>query len=140
MTERFTKLVEDGPVVFYDGECGLCDRFVRRLLRADKGRRLRFATLQGETAREVVGAPQGDSANWSVKLLDEDGLHERSTAALRALAHAGGVWKLAKAFLLVPRAIRDAVYRFVATNRFRWFGRVDTCMLPSPALRERFLP
>jgi predicted DCC family thiol-disulfide oxidoreductase YuxK len=140
VNQRLQELIQDGPIVFYDGECGLCDRYVKRLLRADKKKVLRFATLQGKTAAEAVGPPQGDAANWSVKLLDEQGLHERSTAALRALVHAGGAWKLMGAFLVVPRFIRDGVYRFVATNRFRWFGRVDACMIPTPALRERFLP
>jgi predicted DCC family thiol-disulfide oxidoreductase YuxK len=140
VSERLQKLIEDGPIVFYDGECGLCDWSIKRLLRVDKGRKLRFATLQGKTALEAIGAPQGDCGNWSVKLLDEQGLHDRSTAALRALAHCGGAWKLAAVFLAVPRFIRDGIYRFVATNRFHWFGRVDACMLPSPSMQERFLP
>lgn len=134
------ELSADGPVVFYDGECGLCDRTIKFLIRVDRHKRLRYATLQGETAERVIGAPDGPSDAWAVKLLDSNGLFDRSDAALRAIAYAGGIWSVAKAFLLVPRFIRDGVYRWVATNRYRWFGKVDACMIPTPSLRERFLP
>jgi predicted DCC family thiol-disulfide oxidoreductase YuxK len=126
--------------VFYDGECGLCDRFIQRLIRADKAKRIRYATLQGETAKEFVGEPAGEAENWSVKLLDSTGIYSRSSAALRSMAHAGGIWKLSTAFLLVPTPIRDGVYRWVARHRYSWFGKRDACMIPAPALRERFLP
>ena len=134
------ELSAEGPIVFYDGDCGLCDAFVKALIRFDKGHRLRYATLQGETARRLMGELQGEAGGWSVKVLDERGLHDRSTAALRALAHTGGLMKAALGFSIVPRFLRDAVYRWVATNRYRWFGKVDQCMMPTPALRKRFLP
>ena len=134
------ELSADGPVVFYDGNCGLCDRFIRFLIRIDKHRRLRYSTLQGETAKQVIGSPEGSWDTWSVQLLDSDGLFERSQAALRTIAHVGGIWRAARWLLIVPRPIRDGVYRFVATHRYRWFGKTDTCMVPTPALRERFLP
>ncbi|HWD38715.1 MAG TPA: DCC1-like thiol-disulfide oxidoreductase family protein [Fimbriimonas sp.] len=140
MEERLRELAADGPIVFYDGDCGLCDRFVRLLIKIDKKRVLRFATLQGETAKEALGELQGEPETWSVQLLDEKGTHLRSTAALRALAAAGGVWKLSLALLVVPKFIRDGVYRWVATNRRKFFGGGNSCMIPTPALRERFLP
>ncbi len=140
LTERIKEITADGPIVFYDGECGLCDRFIKLLVRIDKAKRLRFSTLQGETAREFVVGPQGNPENWSVELLDVQGLHHRSSAALRSIAHVGGIWKAAKLFLLFPPFIRDGVYRWVARNRYGWFGKVDACMIPTPALRERFLP
>lgn len=133
-------LSAEGPIVFYDGDCGLCDRSVKALIRMDKGHRLRYATLQGETAVRLMGELEGEAGGWSIKLLDDKGLHDRSTAALRAIAHAGGVKKLALVGLLIPRFVRDGVYRWIATNRYRWFGKVEQCMLPSPALRKRFLP
>ena len=134
------ELAAEGPVVFYDGDCGLCDRSVKALIRLDKAHKLRYSTLQGETATKLMGEPQGPSEGWAIKLLDAQGLHDGSTAALRSAAHAGGIGKLGAALLIVPRFIRDGVYRWVAKNRYRWFGKVDACMLPSPALRQRFLP
>lgn len=139
-TTLANELSADGPVVFYDGDCGLCDWLVKFLIKHDKTRRLRYATLQGETATQLMGVPQGPSGSWSVKLLDERGLHDASTAAIRSIAHAGGIGKLAIVLLLVPRPIREAVYRWIARNRYRWFGTVDTCIVPTPALRQRFLP
>lgn len=126
--------------MFYDGDCGLCDRSIKALIGMDKGHRLRYATLQGETAARLMGGPEGDAGGWSIKTLDARGLHDRSEAALRAIAHTGGVRKAALALLVIPRFVRDGVYRWVATNRYRWFGKVEQCLLPSPALRQRFLP
>ncbi|RYG21021.1 DUF393 domain-containing protein [bacterium] len=134
------ELSAEGPVVFYDGDCGLCDRSVKALIRLDKGHKLRYATLQGETAARLMGEPQGPAEGWAIKLLDVEGLHDGSTAALRAAAHAGGIGKIGAALLIVPKFIRDVVYRWVARNRYRWFGKTDACMLPSATLRQRFLP
>ena len=134
------ELSQEGPIVFYDGECGLCDRSVQALIRLDKGHRLRYATLQGETAARLFGAPQGPEEGWSVMLLEGGRLHERSTAALRAAMAAGGLGRLFALGLLVPRGLRDAAYRWVARNRKRWFGGAEACLLPTMALRQRFLP
>ena len=133
-------LSEAGPIVFYDGDCGLCDRSVQALIRWDKGHRLRYATLQGETAARLLGAPEGDSGGWSVMFLEDGRLHDRSTAAIRAARAAGGAGRLLAPGLLVPRGLRDAVYRWIARNRLRWFGGAEACLLPTQALRQRFLP
>src|SRR6185436_14502522 len=122
--------VADHPIVFYDGDCGLCDRFVRWMLRRDRReRRYRFAPLQGETARRMIHVESGHA-----------GEHRRSTAALRAIAGLGGVWRGAGLLLLVPAALRDGVYRAVARHRYRWFGRAPACGAPSTDERGRFLP
>ena len=131
---------ELGPVVFFDGECGLCDRFVKFLIQKDKAHRLRFATLQGETARSNFPALGSDPDLWSVRYVRGGRGYVRSAAAIRAISSLGGLWTAANAILIVPRFIRDGVYKYVATHRYRWFGKFDACMLPSPTLRERFLP
>ncbi len=133
-------LSAEGPVVFYDGVCGLCDRSVQALIKLDKGHKLRYATLQGETATGLFGEPEGEAGSWSIKLLEDGRVYERSTAAIRAATIAGGLGKLAAVLLVVPRFVRDGVYRWIATNRYRWFGGAEACMLPSMALRKRFLP
>ena len=127
------------PIVFFDGDCGLCDRFVRFLVARDRRQRLHFAPLQGDTASRLIPPATAESVD-SVILLDADGVHVRSDAALRAIAELGGVWALGGALRGVPRGLRDAVYDLVATNRYRWFGRARVCPLPSHDERGRFLP
>jgi predicted DCC family thiol-disulfide oxidoreductase YuxK len=126
------------PILFFDGVCGLCNGLVDRLLRWDRRGALRFAPLQGETARRMLGA---DAANLldTVVLVDSRGTARRSEAILRAFGHLGGAWWLLGALRIVPRPVRDGLYGFVAVRRYRWFSKRDTCRLPAAAERERFL-
>jgi predicted DCC family thiol-disulfide oxidoreductase YuxK len=133
------------PVVFYDGDCGLCHSTVSFLLARDPEGHLRFATLQGEYAAGRVPAELRDvGPNGAVVLLEpEKGgrLSIRSLAILRALAHLGGTWRWAAWLAGLPgiSALLDPVYSFVTRNRIRWFGRADACAFPDPTLRARFL-
>jgi predicted DCC family thiol-disulfide oxidoreductase YuxK len=127
------------PVLFYDGECGLCNSFVQWVLRRDKQGRFRFAPLQGKTAERMIGLPQGAAERWSVVLVDEAGVHVRSEASLRTVIGLGGMWGAAAVLLWIPRIVRDTVYEFIARHRYRWFGKVDACRLPTPEERSRFL-
>lgn len=128
------------PILFYDGECGLCARSVQWCLDHDRRGVLRFAPLQGETyARlDVAGRPTDLD---TVVLWDVDGLHVRGDAMLRVLRHVGGGWRfLGACGRVVPRFARDAAYDFVARRRLAWFGGADSCRLPAAATRTRFLP
>ena len=128
------------PVVFFDGVCNLCNGAVNFLLDRDRHRQLRFAPLQGRTFGSVRAANPGLNGVDSLVLVDADGLHIRSEAALRLAAYLGFPWRLlGRMGLVVPRALRDWVYDRVARGRYRWFGRREACRLPTPALRERFL-
>jgi len=126
------------PVIYFDGYCGLCNGFVDFVLARDRARRFRFAPLQGTRARARFGDP-GDVDPATILLEEGDQVFERSTAALRIIAALGGVWRLAGLLRLVPRFIRDAVYDWIARNRYGWFGKRDTCRLPSPEERSVFL-
>ena len=126
------------PVIYFDGFCGLCNGFIDFVLTRDRARHFRFAPLQGPTAKARFGDP-GDVDPTTILLEDGGVVFERSTAALRIIARLGGVWSLAGVFRLVPRFIRDAVYDWVARNRYGWFGKRDTCRLPSPEERAVFL-
>ena len=130
----------DGPILFYDGECGLCDRFVSRVLRADRRGVLRFAPLQGETARRRLPPLPPDRRDWSVAYLDEEGIHRRSDAVLRILRRLGGPWAVLSLARFVPRPVRDAVYRHVARRRDAAPRAGTACRTPSAAERARFLP
>ena len=130
-------------VILFDGVCNLCNGFVQFVIRHDPEGRFRFAALQSEAARTLLAA-QGLPAPpatepESVLLLSEGQLYSHSTAVLRIAAQLGGIWRLAAVGGVLPRAWRDALYRFVARNRYRWFGRQESCMLPTPALQSRFL-
>jgi len=135
-------MTPDSPAgtVYFDGYCGLCDRFVSLLVSRDARRRLRFAPLQGETAAQRLGTLAAEQAPETVVFEDHAGLHFRSTAILRAAAALGGPWRSARLLEVVPRPLRDLVYDWVARHRFRWFGRRESCRLPTPAERDAFLP
>ena len=125
-------------VLFFDGTCGLCNGFVNFLLKRDQTHTLRFAPLQGEFAKGVLSRELRE--NLSTVVLYRNGkLHLRSDAALIVLIELGGIWKILGLFWLVPRAIRDMLYRIVAGNRYRWFGKSEQCRIPSPEERVRFL-
>jgi predicted DCC family thiol-disulfide oxidoreductase YuxK len=128
-----------GPILYFDGECGLCNRWVNLLLSADVRGTLRFAPLQGPTAAERL--PPALVAEVHTLVLEAEGRTLlRSTAVLHALGYLGGIWRLAAVLRVVPRPLRDAAYDFIARHRFRWFGRLPTCRIPTPAERARFLP
>ena len=127
-------------IVYYDGLCGLCDRFVQLVLRRDRAARYRFAPLLGSTAQERV-PPTLDPQTSQTVILEEGGrFRVRSDAALAILSGLGGGWRLTALLRVIPRPLRDAVYDLVARNRNRWFGRRSECRVPQPAERDRFLP
>ncbi len=127
------------PVLFFDGVCGLCDATVHWLLDRDRRSVLRFAPLQGETAAAVL--PAADSQNLrSVVLVDADGVHRRSAAAIRTLRHLGGKYRtFARLLWLIPGPLRELGYMFISKIRYRLFGKRDLCRLPRPGENERFL-
>jgi predicted DCC family thiol-disulfide oxidoreductase YuxK len=123
-------------LVLFDGVCGLCNRFVDFLVARDRTNALRFASLQGATASSIPNLPNVDS----VIVADGDALRIRSDGAIAALSRLGGLWSFVAVFGLVPRPIRDAVYAFIARNRYGWFGKYDACRLPTAAEQRWFLP
>lgn len=134
--------VSESAVVLFDGVCNLCNASVQFILDRDPQARFRFASLQSDAAKRLLSTrglalPEGDPE--SVMLVEGDRVYSHSDAALRIARGLRGVWKALVAFLIVPRFIRDAVYRFIARNRYRWFGRTEECRIPTPALRARFL-
>jgi predicted DCC family thiol-disulfide oxidoreductase YuxK len=130
---------QEHPIVFFDGVCGLCDRFVHFALAEDRDRVLLFSPLQGRTARHLVD-PAALEAMDTVVLVAGGRTYRRSSAVLHLFAHLGGIWRLlAMAGSLVPARWRDRIYRFVASHRYQWFPGRETCRLPSAAERAQFL-
>lgn len=128
-------------ILFFDGVCNLCNASVDFLVRQDPGGLIRYAPLQGKTAaaRLRMPAPVSSDELETVVYWENGRSWIRSSAALRVLAALGGPWALVKLLLLIPAPIRDAAYRIIARNRYRWFGRRETCRLPTPEERARFL-
>ena len=135
----------DGPVLLYDGLCGFCDGTVQFILEHDRHGTLRFATLQGEYARGVIARHpelQGVDSLVLVEPADDstsERVSVRSAGALRLARYLGGPWHLARAVAIVPRFLRDWAYDGFARIRYRVFGRYDSCPIPSPEQRARFI-
>ncbi len=124
------KIPTEGGVIFFDGVCMLCNRFADWVLKNDTTGVYKLAALQGETAQKLLGDQAKDPQEWALVLKDESGIATRSTAVLKILYNLGGVWKLAGIFFIFPAWLRDAVYMFIARNRYRWFGKKDSCRIP----------
>ena len=129
------------PVILFDGVCNLCNGFVQFVIARDPAGRFSFGALQSAAAQRLLAAMPAPAAPLpdSVILVEDGRLWMRSDAALLVARRLTFPWALAYAFIVVPRPLRDWVYDWVARNRYRWFGKRDVCMVPTPALRSRFL-
>lgn len=134
-----------GAVIVFDGVCVLCNGWVGFLLRHDRAGRYRFAAMQSEAGRALLarhGLEPDDPASFLLLEYDVDPAPRASIdtdAIRRVLVGLGGCWTLANAIALLPRGLCDAAYRWLASNRYRWFGRHEACALPAPEHRQRFL-
>ena len=126
-------------VILFDGVCNLCNASVQFIIKHDPQVQFRFASLQSETGQRMRLDHGIDPRNDSIILVENDHAYTHSSAALRVARRLSGGWSVFYAFIVVPRFIRDVVYRFIAHNRYRWFGKQDVCMIPTPTLRKRFL-
>ncbi len=128
------------PIILFDGVCHLCAWSVQFIIKRDPHSIFRFTSLQSDTGREITRQHGLDETALNSFILVENGhVWRESDAALRVCQHLPWPWHWLPVFLLIPRVLRDPVYRFIARNRYRWFGKSDTCMMPSPEMRGRFL-
>jgi len=127
-------------VILFDGVCNLCNGFVQFVIARDPSGAFQFAALQSPAAaRLLTSTGMPPPLRESVVLIEGSRVFTRSMAALRIARRLRFPWPAAYAFVIVPRPIRDALYDVVARRRYRWFGRRDACMVPTPELRTRFL-
>ncbi len=137
--------IDPKPIVLYDGVCGLCNRLVQFLLKHDYNDNFRFASLQSELARALLTRHGKDADDLDTVYvvesygLSDEALLARSDAILFMLIKLGGIWKFAGVGRVLPRGLRDMVYKFVARNRYSVFGKHESCMLPEPKHRGKFL-
>jgi predicted DCC family thiol-disulfide oxidoreductase YuxK len=133
--------VSAGPILFYDGVCGLCDRLVQFVLRRDRRARFRFAALQSAVATQTLGHFGKDPEELdTVYVLTDDGrLLQKGRAIFFVLRQLGLPWSLVTVFAILPTVVIDWFYDRVANNRYRMFGKRDSCRLPAGDERARFL-
>lgn len=132
-------------LILYDGNCGLCDRFVQFVLRRDQADRFQFAPLQSDLAKEILRRHGKDDGRLdTVVLVQERGtqverIETKGRAALTVMSHLGKGWPVLASLRVLPTVLLNFGYDIVAKNRFRFFGRLDQCRLPTPAERSKFL-
>ena len=132
--------MKEQPIILFDGICNLCNRVVQFVIRRDKKGLIQFAALQSEAGQELLRQYRLPAAAMESFVFIENGkAYSRSLAALKVCRHLGGLWPLCYGFIIVPRFIRDAVYNWVAGNRYKWFGVRAECMVPTPEIKARFL-
>ena len=133
-------MTNNKKIILFDGVCNLCNSSAQFILKRDKKEQFLFASLQGRTGQEYLHKFQlpADTFN-SFLLVEGDHYYTRSTSALRIARSLSGAWPLLYAFMIVPRFIRDAVYNLIARNRYKWFGKTDTCWVATPVLKAKFL-
>ena len=128
------------PILLFDGYCNFCNAWVRLIVRRDTAKNILFAPLQSPVGRKMLEEHKID-VNYTESLVffEEEKFSLNSTAALRIYSYLDGWERHLKILIILPRTLRDAVYSFFAKYRYKWFGRREQCMVPTPELKERFL-
>jgi predicted DCC family thiol-disulfide oxidoreductase YuxK len=128
------------PVILFDGVCNYCNSMVQFIIRQDKQQKFLFAPLQSDAGRQLLQAYQLPEKDFnSFVLIDKNKSYLRSSASLQVFKNLPWYWKWTQVFWIVPLFIRDGIYNFIARNRYKWFGKKETCMIPSPEVKMRFL-
>lgn len=126
-------------VILFDGVCNFCNNSVQFIIRRDREAYFSFVSLQSETGAQLLREHSYTDDLNSVVVIDQGRLYTKSDAALQIIWHFHGLWRMARILRWVPRLVRDHAYDIIAKNRYRWFGTRESCMLPSPEIRSRFL-
>ena len=131
---------QNKKIILFDGVCNLCNGSVIFMIKRDKKDVLRYAALQTEIGQEMVEKYKIDTSKIdSIILIDNDKYYYKSTAALRIARHLSGAYPLLAVFLILPAFMRDWIYDIIARNRYKWFGKKESCMIPTPELKNKFI-
>ncbi len=130
----------DKPIIFFDGICNLCNSSVQFIIKRDTNNLFLFSSLQSDAAKDILLQYKLENYDLSSIILLEDGvMYQKSTAILKIARKLTGISKYFYVFKITPTFIRDGIYTFIAKNRYKWFGKRASCMLPTTALKSRFL-
>lgn len=133
-------LIENYNLILFDGVCNLCNGAVQFIIMRDKKQRFRFASLQSSIGKKYSSLQPADQPDpGTILLIRNNRIYDRSNAALEIAKELSGAWPALYIFKIVPKFLRDAIYNLIARNRYRWFGKKDECMIPTPALKNRFI-
>ncbi len=128
------------PVVLFDGVCNLCNGAVKFIIRHDKKKVFLFASLQSEAGQKLLGQYNFPADEHSTSILIDKGkAYTRSTGSLMVEKKLNGLWPVLYSYIIIPAFIRDSIYNWISTNRYKWFGKKETCIVPTPELKARFL-
>lgn len=140
MTANQTDVHQGHPIVLVDGVCHFCQGLTKWIIKRDPEGKYHFASLQSDVAKELLAKGNLSTDSMDTFVLIENGkYYTRSTAALRLAKGIKFPYPLLYVFIIIPKFIRNAVYNWVARNRYRWFGKDEACMLPTPEIKDRFL-
>jgi len=130
----------DQPIILFDGICNLCNSAVQFIIKHDNKKLFRFASLQSETGQKLLSEYDLPLNEMNSFILIENGkAYNRSTAALRVAKKLNGILTWLYGFIIIPKIFRDSIYDWIAANRYKWFGKKEECMIPTPELKARFL-
>ncbi len=135
------KIPEGKKVILFDGVCNLCNSSVNRVIRWDKKNQFLFASLQSEFGKSIINDLQIDTQKIDSIILYNPGVSYdvKSTAIIKIANDLGGFWKLMNIFFILPTGFRNLVYNYIAKNRYKWYGKKESCMIPTPELKAKFL-
>lgn len=140
MSDKPKQIPRDKPILLFDGVCNLCNGLVQFIIKRDPAGRFRFTALQSEAGQSLLlEAGLDPSALNTVVMFDNGQFYTHSNVPLQIAWRLGGLWRLFFVFKLVPKWIRDRIYDWIASNRYSWFGKKDSCMIPTPELKQRFI-
>lgn len=135
------KLPKDKKIILFDGVCNLCDATVQKVIKADKKDVFRFVALQSDLGKEITNYIGIDTEKTDSIILYEPGIayHIKAEAAIEIAKTIGGVYSLLGMFSVFPNWLKDIGYDFVAKNRYKWYGKKESCMIPTPEIKAKFL-
>lgn len=135
------KLLQNKQLILFDGVCNFCNSSVLKVIKHDKKNQFIFASLQSEVGKKVIHHFSIDTEKVdSIILVESDQKYfVKSTAALKIGKHFSGLWKLLQICWIIPTPLRNVVYNYIAKNRYKWFGKKDNCMIPTPEIRAKFI-
>ncbi len=132
--------MQEHPIILFDGVCNFCNGAINFIIKQDKKRIFRFAPLQSEIGQQLLRQYDLSPEKLdSFVLIDNDKAYQKTSAAIQLYPKLGGGWKMMRGLWIVPQFIRDFFYDLIAKNRYRWFGKKEACMIPSPEIRSLFL-
>jgi predicted DCC family thiol-disulfide oxidoreductase YuxK len=136
-----TNLPENKKIILFDGVCNLCNNSVLKVIKYDTKNNYVFAALQSKTGQEIINHLKIDVSKIDSIILYEPGISYdiKSTAALKVMNDFSGFWTLTQLFWIFPEGFRNLVYDYIAKNRYKWFGKKESCMIPTPELKAKFL-